>query len=82
MKYEVKADSNINVTNGSITSVTYNTNVYTKPKLLNVVEKENTIEVTYSREYLVSDFNGISKPEIYKVIYSRFDGTKEEIYSS
>jgi hypothetical protein len=79
MKYEVKS-SNMTLTNGGITNVTYNTNVYTNPKLLSITENENSIEVTYSTEYLVSDFNGISKPEIFKVVYGRFDGSKKEIY--
>ena len=79
MKYEVKS-SNMTLTNGGITNVTYNTNVYTKPKLLSITENENSIEVTYSRQYLVSDFNGIPKPEIFKVVYGRFDGSKKEVF--
>ena len=75
MKYEIKVDGNVSVSNGNITTTTTDTN-YTKPRVLEVQEFEDSILITYTKQSLVTNFNGIEDAEVYKIQYGRYDGTK------
>jgi hypothetical protein len=75
MKYEIKVDGNVSVSNGNITTTTTDTN-YTKPRVLEVQEFEDSILITYTRQSLVTSFNGMEAAEVYKIQYGRYDGTK------
>jgi hypothetical protein len=75
MKYEIKCTNNITLSSGGITSTTTDTN-FTNPKVLEVKEMQDSIIVTYSRYPLVTNYS-VTKEEIYKIEYSRYDGTKK-----
>ena len=49
--------------------------LYSTPVLLDTIVKEESIELVYKRQYLVSNNWGMPLPEVYKEIYSRTDGT-------
>ena len=78
MKYEIKYNSeNTSLSSGGITNTTTDTN-FTNPKVLEVKELQDSIIVTYSRYPLVTNYS-VTKEEIYKIEYSRYDGTKKII---
>jgi hypothetical protein len=76
MKYEIKYNSeNTSLSSGGITNTTTDTN-FTNPKVLDVNELQDSIIVTYSRYPLVTNYS-VTEEEIYKIEYSRYDGTKK-----
>jgi len=76
MKYEIKYNSeNTTLSNGALTNTTTDTN-FTNPKVLEVKELQDSIIVTYSRYPLVTNYS-VTEEEIYKIEYSRYDGTKK-----
>jgi hypothetical protein len=54
------------------TTSTYN--LYSTPELIKAIVKDDTIELIYKRQYMVSLGYGMPRPEVYKDIYSRFGG--------
>lgn len=57
--------------NGTTTSTH---NLYPTPQLLKAIVKDDTIELIYKRQYMVSMGYGMPNPEVYKDIYSRIGG--------
>ena len=57
--------------NGTSTSTH---NLYSTPELLKAIVKDDTIELIYKRQYMVSNNWGMPNPEVYKDIYSRIGG--------
>jgi len=49
-------------------------NLYSTPELLKAIVKDDSIELIYKRQYMVSVGYGMPYPEIYKDIYSRHGG--------
>ena len=49
-------------------------NLYSTPELIKAIVKDDTIELVYKRQYMVSHGYGIPRPEVYKDIYNRFGG--------
>jgi len=66
-----------------ITSNTGNTssiNFYSTPELLDVIVTQENIELVYKRQSMVYTGYGMPLPEIYKVVYSRIDGSEKTIF--
>lgn len=57
---------------GTYTTSTHN--LYSTPELIKAVIKDNSIELIYKRQYMVSNNWGMPHPEVYKDIYSRNGG--------
>lgn len=49
-------------------------NLYSTPELLKAIVKDDSIELVYKRQYMVSNNWGMPRPEVYKDIYSRTGG--------
>jgi hypothetical protein len=49
-------------------------NLYSTPELIKAIIKDDTIELVYKRQYMVSLGYGMPNPEIYKDVYSRHGG--------
>jgi hypothetical protein len=49
-------------------------NLYSTPELIKAIVKDDTIELIYKRQYMVSNNWGMPSPEVYKDIYSRIGG--------
>jgi hypothetical protein len=49
-------------------------NLYSTPELLKAIVKDDSIELIYKRQYMVSNNYGMPHPEVYKDIYSRIGG--------
>ena len=49
-------------------------NLYSTPELIKAIIKDDSIELIYKRQYLVSMGYGMPRPEVYKDIYSRVGG--------
>jgi hypothetical protein len=49
-------------------------NLYSIPELIKAIIKDDTIELVYKRQYMVSLGYGMPNPEIYKDVYSRHGG--------
>lgn len=62
----------INLSSSGTTSSTHN--LYSTPELLKAIVKDDSIELVYKRQYMVSNNWGMPHPEIYKDVYSRHGG--------
>lgn len=49
-------------------------NLYSTPELIKAIVKDDSIELIYKRQYMVSNGWGMPYPEVYKDIYSRIGG--------
>jgi hypothetical protein len=56
------------------TTTTSTHNLYSSPELIKAVVKDDSIELIYKRQYMVSNGYGMPRPEVYKDIYSRTGG--------
>jgi hypothetical protein len=63
---------NFTLTPNGTTSTTHN--LYSTPELIKAVIKDDSIELIYKRQYMVSNNWGMPYPEVYKDIYSRNGG--------
>jgi hypothetical protein len=57
-------------------------NLYTHPQMLDVIINQTTIEIVYKRQLMISNGFGMPQPEVYKVVYSRLDGSEKTIFGS
>jgi len=63
------------------TETTYSTqHHYTIPELIDYIVTPSFIELVYKRQLMVSFNNGMPNPEVFKVIYSRHDGSEKTIF--
>jgi hypothetical protein len=58
----------------STTTYVSSHNMYSTPELINAIIKNDSIELIYKRQYMVSTNYGMPRPEVYKDIYSRNGG--------
>ena len=71
----VSSNNLLNVTlNPPFGTTTSTHNLYSTPELIKAVVKDDSIELIYKRQYLVSNNYGFPNPEVYKDIYSRTGG--------
>jgi hypothetical protein len=66
--------------NNTITASTSGINFYSIPELLDVIITKENIEIVYKRQSMVYTGYGMPLPEIYKVVYSRIDGSEKTIF--
>lgn len=67
-------------TGGSITGTTVSTNfMYSTPELIDTIVTPDSIEMVYKRQLLIWNNVGALMPEVYKVVYSRFDGSEKVV---
>lgn len=60
---------------------TYSTiGMYSTPELIDVVVTHENVELVYKRQAMVTTGYGMPMPEIYKVVYSRIDGSEKTIF--
>jgi hypothetical protein len=57
------------------TSTMHTHGLYSTPRLIDTIVHADSIELVYSRQYMVSNNFGMPDPEIYAEVYSRTDGT-------
>lgn len=57
------------------TSTMHTHGLYSTPRLIDTIVYADSIELVYSRQYMVSNNFGMPDPEIYAEVYSRTDGT-------
>ena len=55
---------------------------YTIPELIDYIVTPSAIELVYKRQLMVSFNNGMPHPEVFKVIYSRHDGSEKTIFGT
>jgi hypothetical protein len=66
-----------------ITGTTYSTqHHYTTPELIDYIVTPSSIELVFKRQLMVSFNNGMPNPEVFKVIYSRHDGSEKTIFGT
>jgi hypothetical protein len=53
---------------------------YNTPQLVDVIVTPSAVELIYTRQAMVSTGYGFPNPEVYKVVYSRNDGTEKTIF--
>jgi len=58
----------------STTTYVSSHNMYSTPELIKAIVKNDSIELIYKRQYMVSNGYGMPRPEVYKDIYSRLGG--------
>ena len=58
----------------STTTYVSSHNMYSNPELIKAIVKNESIELIYKRQYMVSNGYGMPRPEVYKDIYSRTGG--------
>ena len=54
--------------------------MYSTPQLIDVIVNQENIELIYKRQLMVSTGWGMPSPEVYKVVYSRIDGSEKTIF--
>jgi hypothetical protein len=62
------------LTVSSISTTSSTHNLYSTPELIKAIVKNDSIELIYKRQYMVSNGYGMPNPEIYKDIYGRYGG--------
>jgi len=72
----MKITSNMNTITGDTSGI----NFYSTPELLDVIVNQENIEIVYKRQSMVYTGYGMPLPEIYKVVYSRIDGSEKTIF--
>jgi hypothetical protein len=66
---------------GTTTDTTYSSiGMYSTPQLIDVIVTHENVELIYKRQAMVSTGYGMPMPEIYKVVYSRKDGSEKTIF--
>ena len=71
----VKSSGALTTSGTTSTGTSFFNSLYSTPKIIDTIINPDTIEVVYSRQYLVANNYGMPNPEIYKEVYSRTDGT-------
>ena len=69
-------------TSNTTSTTTATINLYTHPQMLDVIINQTTIEIVYKRQLMISNGFGMPQPEVYKVVYSRLDGSEKTIFGS
>jgi hypothetical protein len=54
--------------------------LYTTPELIDVLATPSEVQLIYKRQLLMSNGWGMPQPEVYKVVYSRHDGSEKTIF--
>ena len=73
------------ISTGAGTSTSTGYHQYSAPELMDIIVTDKTIEHVYKRYSLIWSGYGNQQPEIYKEVYSRFDGSMKIVqgnYSS
>jgi hypothetical protein len=81
----------VDISNGIPRQVTLNRNTtttystmhhYTIPELIDYIVTPTSIELVFKRQLMVSSYNGMPNPEVFKIIYSRHDGSEKTIFGT
>lgn len=65
------------------TSTTYSTkHHYSVPELIDYIVSPTAVELVFKRQLMVSFNNGMPNPEVFKIIYSRHDGSEKTIFGT
>ena len=73
----VQSDGNVGI--GSYTTTSDWHNYYSAPELIDVIVTDTTIEHVYKRQSLIWQGYSQPTPEVYKQVYSRFDGSMKVV---
>lgn len=65
---------------GTMGTTASSTCFYSAPRLVDTIVTDKTIELVYQRQSMISSGWGMPNPEVYKEVYSRFDGSKEVVF--
>lgn len=55
---------------------------YSFPELIDVIVTPTEVQLVYKRQLMISTGFGIPNPEVYKVVYSRHDGSEKTIFGT
>lgn len=55
---------------------------YSSPELLDVIVTPSSVELVYKRQLMMSNGFGMPSPEVYKVVYSRHDGSEKTTFGT
>jgi hypothetical protein len=66
--------------NGYISNISWGTKNYSTPELIDVIVTPTEVQLVYKKQFLIVT-NGLTmpQPEVYKVVYSRQDGSEKII---
>lgn len=69
-------------TNYTGTTHTGTLHMYTIPELIDVIVTPSEVQLVYKRQLMMSTGFGMPNPEVYKVVYSRHDGSEKTIFGT
>jgi hypothetical protein len=58
---------------------THNINMYSTPELIDVIVTPTEVQLVYKKQSLITTGFTMPQPEVYKVVYSRKDGSEKII---
>jgi hypothetical protein len=64
------------------TTATGSMHMYSNPELIDVIVTPSEVQLIYKRQLMMSNGWGMPKPEVYKVVYSRHDGSEKTIFGT
>ena len=64
------------------TTATGSMHMYSNPELIDVIVTPSEVQLIYKRQLMISNGWGMPQPEIYKVVYSRQDGSEKTIFGT
>jgi hypothetical protein len=64
------------------TTITGSQHMYSTPELIDVIVTPSEVQLIYKRQLMISNGWGMPQPEIYKVVYSRQDGSEKTIFGT
>lgn len=59
-----------------------NIHMYSTPQLIDVIVTPTEVQLIYKRQIMMSNGFGMPQPEVYKVVYSRHDGSEKTIFGT
>lgn len=59
-----------------------NIHLYSTPQLIDVIVTPTEVQLIYKRQLMMSNGFGMPQPEVYKVVYSRHDGSEKTIFGT
>jgi len=64
------------------TTATGSMHMYSTPELIDVIVTPSEVQLIYKRQLMISNGWGMPQPEVYKVVYSRHDGSEKTIFGT
>lgn len=69
--------SALNISNSTVNGTIHQ---YSTPELIDIIVTPDTIEHVYKRHLLIWLNQGNPQPEVYKIVYSRHDGSEKTVF--